>query len=77
MPVSLCASCGLNNPNEVELCPHHHAFDDSRDWATANRLMCDLLHRHIVPRRLTEAERDDPLDTEGSVLLQITQASEV
>ena len=73
--MSLCASCGLNNPNDVGLCPHHHAIQGSDDWAVANRIMCDFLHRQRVPRRLTEAERDESF-AEGSLLVQITRLSE-
>ena len=83
VPVSLCASCGLHTPANVGLCPHHHGVYGGHDWAVANRIMCDFLHRQRVPRRLTEAERDDDVnavthtpDGEGYILLQITRASE-
>jgi hypothetical protein len=81
--MSLCASCGLNTPDDVGLCPHHHGAYGGHDWAVANRIMCDFFHRQRVPRRLAEAERDDDftaiaptVDAEGYILLQITRASE-
>ena len=72
--MSLCASCGLDNPNNVGLCPHHHVTDGSHDWAVGNRIMCDFLHRQRVPRRLAEADRDESF-AEGSILVQITRPS--
>jgi hypothetical protein len=81
--VSLCASCGLNILDDVGLCPHHRVACGGDDWAVANRIMCDFLHRQRVPRRLTEAERHDDFATvthtlggEGYILLQISRASE-
>lgn len=48
--MSLCAQCGLQLAGDAALSPHHH--DASRNgWAAENRLMCDLLHRGIVPSR--------------------------
>jgi hypothetical protein len=80
--MSLCASCGLDIPDAVGLCPHHHVAYGGEDWAVANRIMCDFLHRQRVPRRLTGAERDDDVAAvthtpggEGYILLQITRAS--
>ena len=56
--MSLCASCGLQLSGDAGLCPHHHiAIGD--DWAVANRIMCDLVHRGKIPPRLGLAERDD------------------
>jgi hypothetical protein len=83
MPVSLCASCGLNISDDVGLCPHHHVAYGGEDWAVANRIMCDFLHRQRVPPRLTEAERYDDVTAvthtggrDGYILLQISRASE-
>jgi hypothetical protein len=41
----------------MTLCMHH----DQREpgWAQTNRIMCDLLHRHIAPPRLRAADRDE------------------
>jgi hypothetical protein len=66
-----CASCGVNTPDDLGLCPHHHV-EGGHDWALANRIMCDFFHRRKVPRRLTEAERhDDTVGPERYIILQI------
>ncbi len=60
--MSLCASCGLQLSGDAALCPHHHCvYGDN--WAAANRIMCDFLHRGKPPRRLDAAERADDLWT--------------
>lgn len=56
--MSLCASCGLELDSALALCPHHHAITGD-DFASTNRVMCDLLHRGLEPHRLSTAERDD------------------
>jgi hypothetical protein len=80
--MSLCASCGLDTPDTVGLCPRHHDVAGGHEWAVANRIMCDFFHRRRVPRRLTEAERGDDfamvthtLDGEGYLLLRIPRVS--
>ena len=52
--MSLCALCGQPTLGAEGICLFHffRAADD--DWATANRLMCDFLHRGIVPPALSE-----------------------
>ena len=56
--VTLCPSGGLSVPGDGAICPHHHtAYGD--DWADGNRLVCAFVHRHEVPPRLPEAQRDD------------------
>lgn len=52
-----CASCGLELSATMTLCMHH----DQREagWADTNRIMCDLLHRHITPPRLRRADPDE------------------
>lgn len=56
--MSLCASCGLQLSGDARLCPHHHmGYGD--DWAKANRIICDGLHRGQWPKRLSLKERDD------------------
>ena len=52
---TLCASCGLQL-REAGLCPHH-AFVNGDDWAEGNRIVCDFVHRGVVPGRLAEGER--------------------
>jgi hypothetical protein len=42
-----CPSCGAANPPTSGVCAHHIATEV--DWATANRVFCDLLHRRIPP----------------------------
>ena len=69
--MSLCASCGLQLSGDAALCPHHHCVYGD-DWAVANRIMCDLVHRAIVPRRLAPNDRDQVAlvtDDEGEVVL--------
>jgi hypothetical protein len=56
--MSLCAMCGMQLSADATLCPHHHSMPPS-EWAVENRIMCDFLHRGIVPRRLTAAARLD------------------
>lgn len=56
--VSLCAACGFQLSDESALCPHHHSGVGD-DWAAANRLMCDFLHRGKIPLRLGPDERAD------------------
>ncbi len=42
-----CASCGTQSPVEDGICLHHIATE--ANWAIANRIFCDLLHRRIEP----------------------------
>lgn len=51
--MSLCAICRTLNE---ELCDFHTHVPDGDDWAQSNRLMCDFLHRGIVPVRVPELE---------------------
>lgn len=56
--MSLCAQCGNDVPGAGDLCEFHTcAMPD--DWATANRIMCDFLHRGRVPIRLAPEIRDE------------------
>ena len=54
--MSFCAVCGESSPDRDGLCSYHIAPED--DWAVANRIMCDFVHRAIVPRRLPATKRD-------------------
>lgn len=56
--MSLCASCGLQLSGDSALCPHHHCVYGD-DWAVANRIICNFIHRKIEPERLSAAERND------------------
>lgn len=55
--MSLCAACGAVLPGDDDLCAHHVL--ERLDQGPSNRVMCDLLHRGVVPRRLTREERDE------------------
>lgn len=56
-----CVSCGLQITATLPLCTHHHSAND--DWAAANRLVCDGLHRgQWAPRLPREQREDDQLD---------------
>lgn len=55
--MSLCVLCGQQNPDESLLCAVHVSSDEA--WAASNRLMCDFLHRGIVPPRLDAEEPAD------------------
>ena len=46
--MSLCALCGAWLAGDANLCSHHH-YAPTDGWAAVNRLMCDLVHRGIVP----------------------------
>jgi hypothetical protein len=56
--MGLCASCGQRV--DGDLCPHHLAAGGD-NWAAANRILCDLLHRKKAPARLPRNEREDEL----------------
>jgi len=46
--MTLCAYCGVQTTRTDAVCAHHAcAFVD--DWAIGNRVMCDFIHRGIVP----------------------------
>jgi hypothetical protein len=54
----LCAFCGQPTGDPGGVCSYHSAGHKD-DWARANRLMCDLLHRGITSSTPYEV---DPLD---------------
>ena len=71
--MSVCAVCVESNPSGGGLCPYHVSTEDG--WAVANRIMCDFVHRAIVPRRLPPSERDlvgVVTDDEGEVVVLAT-----
>ena len=53
--MSRCALCGTELAGDGHLCAHHD-YPAEHGWAMRNRLMCDLLHRGIVPPRLDQAD---------------------
>ena len=68
--MSICAMCVQASGDAGNLCPFHVNTDQG--WAVANRIMCDLVHRAIVPRRLPAHERDEitlVTDDEGEVVV--------
>jgi len=46
--MSLCACCGERVGDGGDLCGYH-VLGDGSDWATGNRILCDFVHRGIVP----------------------------
>lgn len=60
--MSLCAVCGMQLGGAATLCAHHDGISTD-GWAVVNRVMCDLLHRGIVPPRLTARERAEDFPT--------------
>jgi hypothetical protein len=49
--MSLCVQCAQPTFRPGELCVYHIS-GPTDDWATGNRLMCDFLHRGVVPATL-------------------------
>lgn len=56
--MTLCAACGVALTHDFALCPHHLG-PTADDWATGNRIMCDLLHRGTAPPRLAPDSPDE------------------
>lgn len=56
--MSLCPACGCSLVGTTRTYCAHHDYPDET-WAAVNRVMCALLHRGEVPRRLSAAERDE------------------
>jgi hypothetical protein len=54
-----CVLCGESTLGEENFCLFHLDADED-NWATGNRIMCDFLHRRIVPS--AGPERPDALD---------------
>jgi len=46
-PMSLCVLCAQPTLGPGECCAYHIA-GETDDWAAANRVMCDFVHRGIV-----------------------------
>lgn len=70
--MSVCAVCVQSSGDAGNLCPYHVSAD--ADWSVANRIMCDFVHRAVVPRRLPRSERDIVAitDDEGEVVVLST-----
>jgi len=59
--MSLCAQCGQPTLDDRSLCVFH-VTGHGDAWATGNRIMCDFLHRGIVPPSPLGRARD-PIDS--------------
>jgi hypothetical protein len=57
--MTLCVLCAQATLGDQNLCVFH-THGDGTDWATWNRIMCDFLHRGIVP--YAPPEGPDALD---------------
>ncbi|HEY7520625.1 MAG TPA: hypothetical protein VIE36_20230 [Methylomirabilota bacterium] len=53
--MTLCSLCGMQLASLTALCAHHDRPADH--WAAQNRIMCNLLHRGVVPPRLPVPDR--------------------
>jgi hypothetical protein len=56
--MNACPWCSIRLSDSSQLCAHHLHASDS-DWAWTNRIMCDFLHRAILPARTMLAARHD------------------
>lgn len=56
--MSLCVSCGLALAGDADFCPHHQT-GYAEDWAAANRIMCDFVHRKWIPPSPPSSLRED------------------
>ena len=54
-----CVQCAQSTLGTAEICSYHESGHGD-NWATANRLMCDFLHRGVVPP--TPCKRDEDLE---------------
>jgi hypothetical protein len=64
--MGICALCGTTIPLGVGICPHHITTDEN--WAVANRVFCDFLHRGVQPARIAV-----PLDIFDEALELMTE----
>jgi hypothetical protein len=68
--MSVCIVCGQSSPDRESFCSYH--ITPEENWSVANRIICDFVHRAIVPRRLPASERDPVAlitDDEGEVVV--------
>ena len=57
--MSLCVLCAQPTLTDGDLCVYH-LYPHGDDWAAGNRIMCNFLHRGIVPP--APRERADDLE---------------
>ena len=55
----LCVQCGFSTLGTAAICSHH-VSGHGADSATADRIMCDFLHRGVVAP--TPCKRDEDLE---------------
>jgi hypothetical protein len=68
----LCVICAQALTGRDDVCAYHlHGHGD--DWATGNRIMCDFLHRGVVP--FAPSERPGGLELLVEVLDEAVSAS--
>ena len=64
--MSLCVLCAQPTLGDEAMCGYH-SYHPADGWATGNRIMCDFLHRGIVPP--TPDERLDISDPSSETLV--------
>jgi len=55
--MALCVLCAQPTLGEQDVCLFHLASQGD-DWAVGNRIMCDFLHRGILPPATDERTND-------------------
>ena len=70
--MSLCVLCGQPLLGRDDVCAYH-LYGNGDDWATANRIMCDFLHRGVVP--CAPSEQSGGLELLVEVLDEAVSAS--
>jgi hypothetical protein len=63
--MSFCVLCAQPTLGRDDVCAYH-LHGHGADWATGNRIMCDFLHRGVVPP--APRERSDTLERLGEAL---------
>lgn len=52
----MCPTCGAETWGTRELCEHHLSPDTLE--CMGNRILCDLIHRGVEPKRLSAEDRE-------------------
>lgn len=60
-PPMTCSQCGGQSNTDTALCSWHVQMDD---WAAANRVFCDFLHRGVAPPPVAFADVVDTFWTD-------------
>jgi hypothetical protein len=59
--MSICALCAQPTLDDAAMC-RCHLYHPPDGWATGNRIMCDFLHRGIIPPTPDERlDRSEPV----------------